>query len=151
MENSYLIHSAKGTSWQKGNHKYLWKEKKNGRWYYFYRGNNQNVGYEGVSTKGYLSAIEDAYGQLSDLKGELGNSKRDKEQMKSVNRDMARVARDRRKYIESTNYHKFMHEASNILSIGKKFINTIKNIPEKQRIAGENYKQFASKYKDYFK
>lgn len=34
---SYLIHSAKGSTWSKGDHKYISKEKKNGKWRYIYK------------------------------------------------------------------------------------------------------------------
>ena len=34
---SYLIHSAKGSTWSKSDHKYISKEKKNGKWRYIYK------------------------------------------------------------------------------------------------------------------
>lgn len=44
---SYLIHSAKGSTWSKKNAKYLRKYKKNGRWYYIY-GRDQKATSESV-------------------------------------------------------------------------------------------------------
>lgn len=36
MTGNYLIHSAKGTSWEKKDHKYTYKKNINGKWKYFY-------------------------------------------------------------------------------------------------------------------
>jgi len=36
MGYGYLIHSAKGTSWSKKDHKYISKKKVNGKWVYMY-------------------------------------------------------------------------------------------------------------------
>lgn len=33
----YLIHSAKGSTWSKGDHKYISKKKVNGKWVYYYK------------------------------------------------------------------------------------------------------------------
>lgn len=146
--NSYLVHSAKGTTWAKGNHKYLWKEKKNGRTYYFYRSSDKNYGYDGMSTKGYLSAIDDAYSQLVDTKNELGDGKRDAAIKKEVNKDMMKVAKDRRRYIEENNYLKIKNEAANLIMKGIRFMKSIRN---KQRESAGNYDKLISKYKEYLK
>ena len=146
--NSYLVHSAKGTTWSKGNHKYLWKEKRNGRTYYFYRTSDKNYGYDGMSTKGFLSAIDDAYSNLIETKNELGDSKRDTAIKKEVNKDIMKVAKDRRRYIEENPYYKFKNESTNFIQKGIKFM---KSIRDRQRVAGENYDKFISKYKGFFK
>ena len=39
MTGNYLIHSAKGTSWEKKDHKYVSKKQVNGKWIYVYNKN----------------------------------------------------------------------------------------------------------------
>lgn len=40
MTGNYLIHSAKGTSWEKKDHKYVSKKQVNGKWAYVYNKKN---------------------------------------------------------------------------------------------------------------
>lgn len=149
MENyGYLIHSAKGTTWAKGGHKYLWKEKRNGKWYYFYRSSNKNYGYDGMSTKGYLPAIDDAYKHLEQSKKELTDSKKDQRTKREINQDMMKVAKDRRRYLEENRYHKFRNDVTKTFSKTKSYVKSFpERMYEKQKTGGENWNKLIDKHK----
>ena len=52
MTGNFLVHSAKGTSWEKKDHKYVFRKRgKNGKWIYVYKNQYNNLEMEYDSRK----------------------------------------------------------------------------------------------------
>lgn len=144
-----LSHSAKGTTWSKGNHKYIWKEQKKGKWYYFYKADPNKPGYDGVSNMGYLDAIEDAYNnyndRLEDAQYNYDNAKSAsrkatyKRELSEAKKGLVKVSKDRRAYLEEHPYHSAKNEFTNFITKGKKFL---KSIPKKYEASQKEWSKY---------
>lgn len=162
--SDYLIHSAKGTSWEKAGHKYVWKKKKNGKWVYYY-GKKEGGGFEGYSTESSLDAINNAYEntarEITELKrAEQYSSGKEKEfiekEIEKKEKQLTRITYDKNSYIRDMKYYTtFKDTCSKSIEVGKKVLNSVKNIkylPEKIKKQYEKAnKSYEDKYGKYFK
>lgn len=161
---NYLLHSAKGTSWEKTEHKYVWKKKKNGKWVYYY-GRRKDGSFEGYSTESAIAAIENATENANEnlielRKAEHYTTGKEKiyleNKIEKAEKDIARMEKDKTDYTRSMNFYEAVNKTyKKSIEIGKKVILEVyklKDFPKKYKEACQkNNEVYMKKYGKYFK